>query len=308
MNRTNHHKSRGNRPRHNHKKKHTGLKVFISLFVLLIFVICSIVYAVYRSVDSTFSNSYMHVTNTTTVDLKKSDSFTTLIIEKGSNKSKKFCYAAVLASTNTKTNKTTFMNFPVFAVMPNQKTITEVYNANGNKGIIQLIDQLLNVPINKVIQVDVDKMGSLVQATGGVTIQNPKAFNADGYEFKQGTVNLQTAEQVQAYMLQIDDADINDSITRIQNVSMELFGNIQKLTHTNNIKSINYYRNVLDSFSNIVKTNVSFDDAKTITLNYNKALSSTSKLNLHTIDQNGIKVISQTELDSVKSLFEKSMK
>ena len=58
-----------------------------------------------------------------------------------------------------------------------------------------------------------------------LTMQNPKAFNAEGYEFKQGTVNLQTADQVQAYMTQIDDTDLDASITRIQNVSMELYGN-----------------------------------------------------------------------------------
>ena len=36
-------------------------------------------------------------------------------------------------------------------------------------------------------------------------------------------------DQVQAYMTQIDDTDLDASITRIQNVSMELYGNIQKL-------------------------------------------------------------------------------
>ncbi|WP_238142528.1 hypothetical protein [Weissella confusa] len=67
-------------------------------------------------------------------------------------------------------------------------------------------------------------------------MKNPKAFNAEGYEFKQGTVNLQTADQVQAYMTQIDDTDLDASITRIQNVSMELYGNIQKIAHMKNLK------------------------------------------------------------------------
>ncbi len=31
-------------------------------------------------------------------------------------------------------------------------------------------------------------------------------------------------------------------------------------------------------------------------------------VNLHTTDENGAKVVSQTELDSVKTLFEKSLK
>ena len=38
------------------------------------------------------------------------------------------------------------------------------------------------------------------------------------------------------------------------------------------------------------------------------ALKNTSKLNLHTTDENGAKIVFQTELDSVKTLFEKSLK
>ena len=56
------------------------------------------------------------------------------------------------------------------------------------------------------------------------------------------------------------------------------------------------------------KTNVNFNEAKTIGLNYNKALMHTSKLNLHTTDEAGREVISQAELDNVKTLFEKTLK
>ena len=91
-------------------------------------------------------------------------------------------------------------------------------------------------------------------------------------------------------------------------VVIQQFINIQKIAHTKKIQSFNYYRDILYAFSNTVKTNISFDDAKTIVMSYNKALKNTSKLNLHTTDENGAKVVSQTELDSVKTLFEKSLK
>jgi anionic cell wall polymer biosynthesis LytR-Cps2A-Psr (LCP) family protein len=58
-------------------------------------------------------------------------------------------------------------------------------NTSGNNGVLQIVKELLNISVNKV-QIDVNKMGSLVQATGGITMQNPKTFNANGYSFKQG--------------------------------------------------------------------------------------------------------------------------
>lgn len=106
-------------------KKFAALKEFLSLFVLLLFVLGAAVFSVYRTVDSTFSNSYMNVPQTTSVDFKKSEPFTTLLIETGTNNSKNVCYAAVLASTNATTKQTTFMNFPVFALIPNLKPSLE---------------------------------------------------------------------------------------------------------------------------------------------------------------------------------------
>ncbi|PCS01440.1 hypothetical protein [Lactococcus fujiensis] len=140
-------------------KKFAALKEFLSLFVLLLLVLGAAVFSVYRTVDSTFSNSYMNVPQTTSVDFKKSEPFTTLLIETGTNNPKNVCYAAVLASTNATTKQTTFMNFPVFALIPNQKTITGVYNTNRNDGILQMVKELLNVSVNKVVQVDVNKIG-----------------------------------------------------------------------------------------------------------------------------------------------------
>lgn len=101
--------------RHYRKKKHTVLKVISIIFVLVIIAVASIAYVAYRNVESTFSTSYENFPKTTSIHLKKSKTFTTLIILTGKNNSKNTAYATVLASTNVKTNQTTFMNFPVFA-------------------------------------------------------------------------------------------------------------------------------------------------------------------------------------------------
>ena len=75
--------------RHSHrKKKHTVLKVISVIVLLLIIAIASISYAAYRNIESTFSTSYENFPKTTSIDLKKSKTFTTLIIATGKNNSK----------------------------------------------------------------------------------------------------------------------------------------------------------------------------------------------------------------------------
>src|SRR5574339_594755 len=137
--------------RHTHrKKKHPVLKVILILVVLILVAIGAVAYSLYKNVDKTFSNAYMTFPKTTQVDLKKAQPFTTLIIETGTNNSKNITYAAVLASTNKATQQTTFMNFPVFATLPNTKTINDIYSSEGTAGIIQSIKDLMHV-INSIV-------------------------------------------------------------------------------------------------------------------------------------------------------------
>ncbi len=291
--------------RHHKKRRHLGLKIFLSILLLIIIAVSGLAYGIYKNLEGTFNAAYVKGPQTTAVNFSKSQPFTTLLIETGTLNSKNTCLAAVVASTNVSSKQTTFVNFPVNATLPDGTTIDGTYESNGENGLLQTTQNTLGVPINKIVQVDVNKMGELIEATGGIVLQNAKTFVAGGYQFNQGTVNLSTASQVEAYVTQVDANDQNATITRIQNVSMALYNNIQKLTNKSNLTTnINYYRNILSAFSDTVKTDISFSEFKTILLNYNKALRNTSKLNLHA-DNN---VISATEITNVKQLFQKTLK
>lgn len=289
------------------KHKHTVLKIILSIIVILLCVVGVISYQVYKNVDNAFSNSYVTIEKTTPVDFKKNKPFTTLLIESGTSGSKKIAYGVVLASVNPKTNQTTLMNFPVFATMPNKKSISEVYNKEGNDGIFNMVTDLLDIKINKVVQINVNNVGNIVQATGGINMQNYRAFNSNGYQFPQGTINFTTKDQISAYTNQLNSKDLNNSISRIQDVSMELYGNIKDVASVNKLHGIGYYNNLIQAFSETMKTNINFKDAKTIVLKYNKALLNTRKLNLHKQTFGTQEFITKDELNKVKEMFLNSL-
>lgn len=295
--------------RHHSRKRHLGLKIFLSVLVLLVLLIGGITYGVYKSVENGYNNAYSANSKTTAVDFSKKQPFTTLLVLTGTTNNQKQVYATAVSSTNNQTKKTTILNFPVTDVLPDQTTINSIYSAGGTDGLLQSTQTMLGLKINKIINVNVNKMGELIETTGGVSIQNPRTFVSNGYKFNQGTLTLSTSDQVTAYLSQIDTNDQAAMITRLQNVSMALYQNIKGLTNKSNLKlNFNYYRNILYAFGDTVKTNISFNEFKQIALNYNKALTNTSKLNLHSSDQNGIQMISADELNNVKTLFEKTLK
>ncbi|AYF99985.1 LCP family protein [Lactococcus allomyrinae] len=296
------HKSKSHH-RHHRRKKHLALKIILSVIITLILIIGAAAFGIYKNIESTFSSSYAKSSATTPINFSKSKPFTTLIIETNTVNGENSCFAAVLVATNAQTKQTTFLNFPVTATLPNQITIADSYAKGGKNAVLNDIHKSLSLPINKIVQIDIDKIGEIVEATGGITLQNPTAFVSEGYQFNRGTLHLNTTKEVQAYLSLVDKNDQQALITRIQNVSMALYGNIQKLTKAKNLSNFNYYRNILYSFSDTVKTNISFNEFKEILIHYNKALLTTSKLNLHTTKQDGNEIITNNELTTVKNLF-----
>ncbi|WP_431734228.1 ArsC/Spx/MgsR family protein, partial [Lactococcus formosensis] len=48
--------------------------------------------------------------------------------------------------------------------------------------------------------INFDNMGKLVEASGGIVVQNTKAFVSKGFKFEQGSVELKKADR-NAYLL-----------------------------------------------------------------------------------------------------------
>ncbi|MDR0300042.1 MAG: LCP family protein [Streptococcaceae bacterium] len=300
--------------RHHHRhhaakrRKYIIFKIIAGVVVTLLVVLSVLGFVAYSTIKSSFASSYMQVDGTTAVNLSKSESFTTLVIETGMFKNRKTCLTAVLASTNPKTKQTTFLNLPVDATLPNHSKIETAYAVDGVSGVLMDTKKELQVPINKVIQIDSDKIGELIAATGGITIQNPKGFVLNGYQFNQGTIQLIDTDQVGAYLSLVDENDQAALTMRMQTVSMALYKNVQQLVHFKKIQSISFYRAVLFAAKDIVKTDISFEDFKAIALNYNKTFTNTNKLNLHTTGVFPNRVVSVQELVKTQELFKESLK
>lgn len=287
------------------KKKHTVLKVILGLIITLILVLAAGGFWAYSQVKSTYNKSTITAPKTTAVSLNKTTPFTTLVLETQTVNGKKEILAAVVSSTNPKTNQTTFANFPISHTLPDSSTIQQTFAESGENGVLEKTQTLLNTKINKVVYIDINNIGQLIEATGGVSIQNPKGFTSAGYKFDVGTVDLTTAEQVSAYITPMNAEDTANAIKRTQDLSMLLYANLSKIAHNkNDLLNVNQDVDILKAISSTIKTNVSFKELRVILMDYRNALTKTSKLNLH--DTNG--TIPQEEMDKVKDLFNATLK
>ena len=177
--------------RGNKKKKRKVLKIF--LFVLLFFIIIlgAVGGKVYFDLKTAVTKAYVNPpTQMTSISLKKKEPFTTAILGISKIDGKDVLVSANLAATNPRLQQTTVINLSTSAILPDKQTLLTLYNSKGEAAVIKEMEKLLQVKINKFVGRNFDQMGELVQAIGGVSIQNANEFSAQGFKFPQGTVAL----------------------------------------------------------------------------------------------------------------------
>lgn len=167
------------------------------------------------------------------------------------------------------------------------------------------MEKLLQVKTNKFVRIDLDQMGELVQAIGGVSIQNANEFTAQGFKFPQGTVALNNTKEVAAYFTRLNTGDTKKAFARQQEVVMAV---ISKLKSP--LLLIRHYGQILTVFPKVFKTTFNFGNVKALALNYHGAIS-IKKINIHSskvAGQSEVTAISQANLDLAKEQFQESLK
>ncbi|MDU0408957.1 Transcriptional regulator LytR [Lactococcus lactis] len=235
--------------RGNKKKKRKVLKIF--LFVLLFFIIIlgAVGGKVYFDLKTAVTKAYVNPpTQMTSISLKKKEPFTTAILGISKIDGKDVLVSANLAATNPRLQQTTVINLSTSAILPDKQTLLTLYNSKGEAAVIKEMEKLLQVKINKFVGMNFDQMGELVQAIGGVSIQNANEFSAQGFKFPQGTVALNKAEEVAAYFTLLNAGDTKKAFARQQEVVMAV---VSKLKSPRVL--IRHYGQILTAFPKVFK-------------------------------------------------------
>src|SRR5690606_27392907 len=68
--------------------------------------------------------------------------------------------------------------------------INHAYAFGGMEMAIDTVENFLDIPIDYYVQVNMEGFKDLIDAVGGVTVENDLAFTQDGYHFPEGTITL----------------------------------------------------------------------------------------------------------------------
>jgi LCP family protein required for cell wall assembly len=160
--------------------------------------------------------------------------------------------------------------------------INHSYAFGGVEMTIATVEKFLDIPIDYYIKVNMESFKDIVDAVGGVTVDNPFAFTYEGVTFPKGNITLNGAKALKYSRMRYDDprGDFGREDRQKQI--------IEAVIHKGaSFSSLANYDDLLAAIGKNIKTNLTFEQMKDIQAKYKEARQHIEQLH---IQGNGTKI------------------
>ncbi|QFT90696.1 Transcriptional regulator LytR [Bacillus sp. THAF10] len=142
--------------------------------------------------------------------------------------------------------------------------INHAYAFGGPEMSIATVENFLDIPIDYFVQVNMESFKDIVDAVGGVTVNNQLAFSHGGHDFPLGEIQLDGDSALTYSRMRKLDSDFG----RQERHREVILGVIEKGA---SISSVTKFDDILDVLGNNVRTNLTFEEMVDIQANYKNA-------------------------------------
>ncbi|MCD4961917.1 LCP family glycopolymer transferase [Enterococcus casseliflavus] len=150
-----------------------------------------------------------------------------------------------------------------------QDKINHAYAFGGPAMSMNTVENYLDIPIDHYISINMAGLKELVDAVGGIEVNNDLTFSQNGYDFTIGKITLD-GDQALAYS-RMRHEDPNGDYGRQERQRKIVEGIARKVL---SLDGVSKYQDILTAVESNMKTDMSFDDLRTIALNYRDAFNS----------------------------------
>ncbi|PSA94986.1 LytR family transcriptional regulator [Bacillus atrophaeus] len=246
------------------------------------------------------------------IDISKKDPISVLIMGVDERKNDKGRADTLIYMTvNPKTKTTEMVSIPrdTYTKIVGKGTMDKInhsYAYGGTQMAADTVEELLDVPVDYFVKVNMESFKDTVDKLGGITVNSTFAFSYDGHSFGTGNINLNGKEALAYTRMRKEDP--KGDFGRQQRQRQVIEGIISKGA---NISSITKFGDMFKVVEDNMKTNMSFDDMWTIMTDYKKAR---NKVIQHELKGSGTRInniyyyqLDETSLASVKKELKESL-
>lgn len=293
------------------KKKRTWLKVVGIIVLLFILAGGAFAYSVWNSLTKTVDTMHTPIDRTTdkrTKDLALSDQepFSMLMLgvdERDGDKGRSD--TMIVLTVNPQKKSVKMLSIPrdtrtEIVGHGTQDKINHAFAFGGAKMSMDTVENFLDIPIDYYMKINMEGFKDIVDAVGGVTVQNDLDFTSDGIHFAKGTHTLNGKEALAYSRMRHDDPNGDFGRQSRQRAIIEAV-----IKEGASLSSLTKYDEVFAALGNNIQTNLTFDDMMDIQKNYRDASKSITQ---SSINGNGTKIdgiyyyiVSDEEKEKVQS-------
>lgn len=257
-----------------------GKKIFAIIFGIILVLFLSVVgmgaklyWDVSKSMDKTYET--VERSKKSQVNLNNKEPFSVLLlgidtgddgrVEQGRSDT------TIVATVNPRDKQTTLVSLArdTYVDIPGQgkqDKLNHAYAFGGASLAMDTVENYLNIPINHYVSINMAGLKELVNAVGGIEVNNNLTFSQDGYDFTIGKISLDGEQALSYSRMRYEDP--NGDYGRQERQRKVIEGIVQKVLSLN---SVSNYQEILTAVSDNMKTDLSFDDMKKIALDYRSA-------------------------------------
>ncbi len=308
------------------RRSSTGKKVFLTIFAIvavLVVIAAGVGAKLYFDLSGSIKQTYESVErkNEETkkrqqpVDLNKKEPFSVLLLgidtgdlgrtEQGRSDT------LMVATVNPNDNKTTLVSIPRDTYVDivgygTQDKINHAYAFGGAAMSMDTVEKYLDIPIDHYVSINMMGIKELVDAVGGVDVNNDLEFTQDGHQYAFGPIHL-NGEEALGYIRMRHEDPRGDYGRQLRQRSIVEAVVKKVLT----LDGVTQYRNILDAVEGNMKTDLSFNDMKKIALDYRGAFTTIDQLQMQGdgFMQDGVSYqrVSEDELQAVQKQLKKQL-
>ncbi|WP_019414626.1 LCP family protein [Paenisporosarcina sp. TG20] len=151
--------------------------------------------------------------------------------------------------------------------------INHAYAFGGIEMSLATVENLLDIPIDYVVEVNMEGFEDIVDAVDGVTVNNTLDFSVGNFNYPTGNITLNGEEALSYVRMRYDDP--GGDFGR-QNRQKQVIQAV--MSEGASVKSLLNYRSIFNALGANVQTNMTFDEMVDVQQNYSGAVGTIDQL------------------------------
>jgi len=151
--------------------------------------------------------------------------------------------------------------------------INHAYAFGGIEMSMETVENLLDIPIDYVVQVNMEGFEDIVDAVGGVQVNNTLDFSMDQFNYPKGNITLDGEEALSYVRMRYEDpkGDFGRQDRQKQVIQAVM-------REGASVKSLVNYRSIFNALGANVQTNMTFDEMMDVQKNYRDVVGTVDQL------------------------------